>query len=83
MKVYGWCKLTNDDEKQIEVSYSLGQNNSCDGRLIFDKDTKEVTIAKLSEGAGEVLTKAFICPLRCRMHRKGLTPNKLTMIMTG
>ena len=81
--MYGWCKLINDDEKQIEVAYSLGKNNSCDGKLIFDKKTKEVTIAKLSTDSEEVLTKAFICPLRCRMYRKGLIPDKLTMIMTG
>lgn len=80
--MYGWCKLTNDSEKQFEIAYSLGKNNSCDGKLIFDKETKKVTIAKLSEGAGEVLTKAFICPLRSRM-REGLMLGKLDMIMTG
>lgn len=80
--MYGWCKLTNDTDKQFEVAYSLGKNNTCDGKLIFDEETKKVTIFKLSDGACEILTKEFICPLRSRM-RKGLTLDKLTMIMTG
>ena len=80
--MYGWCKLTNENEHKMEIAYSLGKNNTCDGKLIFDKITKEMTIAKLATGAEEVLTKAFICPLRSRM-REGLTLGKLDMIMTG
>lgn len=80
--MYGWCKLTNDNEKQMEIAYSLGKNRTCDGKLIFNKDTKKMTIAHLATDAEEVLTKEFICPLRCRI-KKGLQLDKLTMIMTG
>lgn len=80
--MYGWCKLISDNANEMEIAYSLGKNNSCDGKLIFNKNTREMTIARLSEGSEEILTKAFICPLRGKI-RKGLTPGKLSMIMTG
>ena len=65
----GWCKFLSEDENLIKIAYSLEKNNSCDGELIYSKDTKEIAVAKLATNAGDVLTKAFICGLRGRMRR--------------
>ncbi len=74
--------MLSDNEKESIISYSLGKNETCDGELILNKATNEITISKLSEGASKILTKHFICPLRGRL-RKGMEIKKMYMIMTG
>ena len=80
--MYGWCKLINENVESMTIAYSFGKNEACDGELIYDKNTKEMSISKLSNGASEILTKYFICPLRNRM-RKGMELGKRYMVATG
>jgi len=80
--MYGWCKVLRDTDKEMIISYSFGKNETCDGELILNKNTNEIRISKLSEGASTTLTKYFICPLRSRI-RKGMELQKKYMIMTG
>ena len=77
----GWCKLLEETQNKLKIAYSLEEDKSCDGLLIYDKITKEIEVQKKPENR-EWMTPFFICPLRSRM-RKGLIPDKLTMIMTG
>ena len=80
--MYGWCKLMNETVETMIISYSFGKNETCDGELIYDKNTKEMNISRLSDGTNEILTKYFICPLRNRM-RKGMKLGKRYMVATG
>ena len=78
----GWCKLLEETQEKLKIAYSFEDDKSCDGILTFDKVTKKIEVQKPPQNK-EWMRTLFICPLRCRIDRKGLTPNKLTMIMTG
>ncbi len=78
----GWCKLIEDDEKKAVIAYSLEANETCDGTLIYDKHSKNFTVAKKTTGEHNYLTDAFICPLRSRM-RRNMEIGKKYMVMTG
>ena len=80
--MYGWCKLLEDRNNNMLIGYSWQRDNSCDGRLNFNKITREVTIEKLSSSADEHETSYFICPLRSRI-RKGMEIGKRYMVATG
>jgi len=80
--VNGWCKLIDNINGVMTIGYSLEENKDCDGRILFNPDTKEMQISKLANGASEILTKHFICPLRSKI-RKGLTLNKLYYVAVG
>ena len=77
----GWCKLLEETQDKLKIAYSLEEDKSCDGLLVYDKITKKIEIQKNPENR-DWMTTYFICPLRYRIN-KGLTLNKLTMIMTG
>ena len=78
----GWCKFTAEDADGLVILYSLENNQSCDGMLFFDKNTKEVSITALSRGATEELTKHFICAVRGRI-RRGYELKKLYYLAVG
>lgn len=80
--MYGWLKLLKETKNEWVVGYSWQSDRSCDGELVFDKKTREVTIRKLSNSADEAETTYLICPIRCRM-REGLELGKLCMVATG
>lgn len=77
----GWCKLLEDTQNKLKIAYSLEEDKSCDGLLIYDKITKEIDIQKKPENR-DWMTPFFICPLRCKID-KGLTLGKLQIVMTG
>lgn len=77
----GWCKLIEETQEALKIAYSLEEDKSCDGVLIYDKFTKKIEVQKKPANK-DWMTSFFICPLRYRMS-KGLKPDKLTMIMTG
>ena len=80
--MYGWCKLIEETETEMVIGYSWEADKSCDGRLIFNKQTKEMTLEKMSAGANESATAYFICPLRSRI-RKGLELGRHYIVATG
>ena len=77
--IIGWCQLKEETEASMLIAYSLNNNQSCDGELLYDKNTQQVTIKKLSEGSSEYWTKHFMGPLRSRI-RKGMESPKKYMI---
>jgi hypothetical protein len=48
-----WYKKLYEDEKIIRVAYSYEENQSCDGILVYNKETKAITVEKMSDGADE------------------------------
>ena len=78
----GWCKFTAESPNGLVILYSLEENRSCDGMLFFDKDTKELSITRLSRGATTDLTKHFICAVRGRI-RRGFELNKIYYLAVG
>ena len=80
--MYGWYKLEDDTKYKMIIAYSWEKDKSCDGRLIFNKHTKEMIIEKISAGADEGATSYLICPLRSRI-RKGLEFGKRHIVATG
>lgn len=78
----GWCKFITDDKQKIIVNYSLEDNDACDGELSFDKNTQEIKVLHLSNGATIALTNHFICSLRGRI-RRGFELNKLYYLAVG
>ena len=77
----GWCKLLEETQDKLKIAYSLEEDKSCDGLLLYNKSTKKIEVQKKPANK-DWMTSFFICPLRSRM-REGLTLDKLTMIMTG
>ena len=77
--IVGWCQLKEDTDVCMLIGYSLNNNQNCDGELIYDKSSQQVTIKKLSEGSSEYWTKHFIGPLRSRI-RKGMELQKKYMV---
>ena len=78
----GWSKLINEDETNMTIAYSLETNEKCDGEIIFNKNTEDVVVSKMTSGEYNYLTKSFICPLRGRI-RAGMEMGKKYMVMTG
>lgn len=72
----GWCKFIAGDSNEQIIEYSLGENNNCGGKLIWNKDTQEITIMSLADGATSALTNHFICVIRGRI-RRGFEFNRL------
>lgn len=69
----GWCKLVAEDERTLRIGYSIEENESCDGILVYEKESEEFRIERLSEGADTFATNRFICPLRYHMLTKKLS----------
>jgi len=80
--MYGWCKLLEENDKTMLIGYSWQSDDTCDGRLKYDKTTKEMKLEKLSISADKDDTSYFICPLRSRI-RKGMVVGKRYMVATG
>ena len=80
--MYGWCKLLEENDNEMIISYSWQENKNCDGKLIYNKNTKEVTVSNFASGIGKNETDYFICPLRSRV-RRGMEIGKRYMIATG
>ena len=80
--MYGWLKLLEDTADKMVIGYSWQENDACDGVLTYSKATKDVTIDKLSSGAGSFETNYLICPIRSRI-KKGLELGKRYMVATG
>ena len=72
----GWCKFTEENSDKVIIEYSLGANNSCDGKLSWSKSTQEITVMCLSNGATSMFTRHFICAVRGRI-RRGFEFNRL------
>ncbi len=80
--MYGWYKLLKETDTEMLIGYSWERDKSCDGRLIFNKETKEMTIDKLSGSADKSQTIYLICPIGIRV-RNGIELGKLGMVATG
>ena len=80
--MYGWCKLLKETNTEMIIGYSWEEDKSCDGRLIFNKQTKKMTVEKMSASANEGATAYFICPLRSRI-RDGLEIGRRYIVATG
>ena len=80
--MYGWCKLIRENDKEMLIGYSWKGNESCDGEIRFNKETKGIEIIKLSKGVSEEETKYLISPLRNAI-RRGLLQGKKCILATG
>lgn len=80
--MYGWCTLLKETSDSMVIGYSWQKDNSCDGLLKFNKNTKNIFVEKLSASADKDDTSYFICPLRSRI-RKGMEIGKKYMVATG
>lgn len=80
--MYGWCKLIEENENEMIIGYSWESDKTCDGRLVFNKHTKEMSVEKISVGADEGATSYLICPLRSKI-RKGLELGRRYIVATG
>ena len=41
-----WYIVLTDNEGKLLVAYSVEQNDTCDGRLLYDSNTGEMTILR-------------------------------------
>lgn len=80
--MYGWYKLEDDTKYKMIIAYSWEKDKSCDGRLIFNKQTEEMKVEKMSVSADEFATSYFICPLRSRI-RKGMELDRRYIVAIG
>ena len=77
-----WYKLIDETVDKMTIAYSLEENQNCDGVLIFDKNTQEMSVVKATSGKYAGLVKHYIGTVRSRI-RKGMEVGKKYMVATG
>ena len=77
-----YVKQIKNDEDHISIAYSYEKNDSCDGRLTYDKATTSISIENLSEGADDFATRWLFSHIHGLIRRNELTDKK-KMIAIG
>ena len=75
-------KKEYEDSQNIAINYSFETDDSCDGLLLYDKVSKEISIVRLSKTSNENVAKRAYCPIRHLLSMNGLTEQK-KRIATG
>jgi hypothetical protein len=68
--------MKSDDSDSLSIEYSYGDSKACDGVLLYDKNTEEITIVKMSNGADEFDTKWLFPQIYRLVDEKGITREK-------
>jgi len=69
-------KLKSDKSDSQLIGYSYGNSNECDGVLRYDKNTREIAIERMSDGADEFYTKWLFPHIYRLVGEKGITAEK-------
>jgi len=56
----GWAKIAMDTANEMQIQYSLGRNDSCDGLIIYDKKMNQYYVKRMSHEAEDWTTRCFI-----------------------
>lgn len=77
-----YFKKNNETPTEIEIGYSFEKNDTCDGVILYNKESMQNTVKQLSQGS--VLFNAergfqFIH----RLIREGLLTEKVFNVRTG
>jgi hypothetical protein len=80
MRWYVKKQIENND--CIFIDYSYEKNDTCDGLLKYDKDSKNITIEKMSDGADEFATKWLFSHIHGLLRRNELN-EKIRMVAIG
>jgi hypothetical protein len=66
----------SDERDRLLIEYSYGDSKACDGVLLYDKNTEEITIVKMSNGADEFYTKWLFPHIYRLLRENDLTIEK-------
>ena len=56
----GWAKIAMDTADEMQIQYSLGTNDTCDGLIVYDKNTEQYYVKRMSHQAEDWSTRCFI-----------------------
>ena len=58
--MFAWVEVTRDERGKKEISYSLGQDMTLDGKIAYDGRTGAIELVRLSDGASPQATRDFM-----------------------
>ncbi|MCI6085800.1 hypothetical protein [Selenomonas sp.] len=68
--MFAWVEVTRDERGKKEISYSLGQDMTLDGKIAYDGRTGAIELVRLSDGASPQATRDFMEALKERLQRE-------------
>lgn len=75
-------RKNNEDVNTIEIGYSYGSDETCDGVIIYEKDTEDVFVKKHSYSCDEFESKRAFQFIYGLIEDKKLTSKKY-ILCTG
>ena len=69
----------SENEKYIDIGYSSGSNNECDGLIRFDKASRELSVISISQSSDEIDTKWLMPHIFTAFRRNDITDSIRTI----
>lgn len=60
----GWCEITPESKHHLKIAYSIGEDASCNGEVLYDQMNEEFILVELATGATLMDTRYFVEGLR-------------------
>ena len=80
LDMIAWFIVLTETDKEILLGYSVEDNDSCDGRISFDKRTWQMTLIKQCSNEKP---HGMYGPIRGRLMRKEYQYNKKNVVAIG